>query len=532
VSDTHYNSVTLLLHGDGSDGSTTFTDNSSLSQTVSVVGSAQVDTAQSKWGGASIYIPGSGSRLTAPAGTPFEFGTGDFCIEVWVRPYADAPSQGFQCIASSSTWTSGSGDWALYNRFDGVSTVMLVYKSGGSFLELGTGININNEAWHHIAVARSGTDLRVFVDGALGATATYSGDFGRSDKTLMLGAQTGDSRWFDGHLDDVRVTKGVARYTAAFSVPTAAFPDTPPPPEAIIAAAGPLGVPAFLAHHQFANIEAAGPLGAPALVASQYYASIEAAGPLGAPALVAHQQFGSITSPGPLGPAQILGAQQLALIAAPGPLGPAQILATFPVVASIAAAGPLGAPRLLAWHDFTTSLTGLESTRYVMDLITPGGVVRVPISSWQATLQTDASSYVQCVVPAAQDYSAHILAATEFVITRQATLPGGQVVSYEMARSPVQSISPSQGPTNYTIVLSGYPDALTANEDPPIEQDRTLVGVRSAAGLSGSMRVRCSIDWLLRPGMRAYQGSAPILVDYINYYVNDRDQYMDVGERA
>jgi hypothetical protein len=534
VSDTHYNSVTLLLHGDGSDGSTTFTDNSSLAQTVTVVGSAQVDTAQSKWGGASIYIPGSGSRLTAPSGSPFAFGTADFCIEMWVRPYADATSQGFQCIASSTTWTSGanSGDWALYNRYDGASSVVLIYKSGSSFLDVSTGVNINDTAWHHVAVTRSGSDLRVFVDGTLGGTATYSGDFGRSDKTFMVGAQTGDSRWFDGHIDDVRVTKGVARYTATFTAPTAAFPDTPPPPEIIIEAAGPLGVPAFLAHHQFTSIEAAGPLGAPAIVASQYYASVEAAGPLGTPALVAHHQFSSVEAAGPLGAAQILGAQQLVTIAALGPLGTAQILATFPVVASIAAAGPLGSPAALLWHDFTTSLTGLETSRYVMDLITPGGVVRVPISSWQATLQTDASCFVQCVVPAASDYTAHILAATEFVITRQATLPGGQVISYEMARSPLEQIAPSQGPTNYTIVLSGYPDALTANEDPPTAQDRTLNGVRSVAGLSGTMRVRCNIDWLLRPGMRAYQDTAPVLVDYINYYVNTQDQYMDVGERA
>ena len=534
MSDTHYNSVTLLLHGDGSDGSTTFTDNSSLAQTVTVVGSAQVDTAQSKWGGASIYIPGSGSRLTAPAGSPFAFGTADFCIEMWVLPGASATTEGFQCFASSTTWTSGanSGDWALYNRYDGASMVMLVYKSGSSFLELNTGANINNDAaWHHIAVTRSGSDLRMFVDGAENASATYSGDFGRIDKTFMLGAQTGDSRWFDGHIDDVRVTKGVARYTEAFTAPTAAFPG-PPPPGIIISAVGPLGVPAVQAVQQLVRIGTPGPLGAPGIVAAQYYANIVTAGPLGAPGIVAAQYYANIETAGPLGVPTIIAHHQAAQILAAGPLGTAQILATFPPAASITAAGPLGSPAALLWHDFTTSLTGLETSRYVMDLITPGGVVRVPISSWQATLQTDASCFVQCVVPAAADYTAHILAATEFVITRQATLPGGQVISYEMARSPLEQIAPSQGPTNYTIVLSGYPDALTANEDPPTAQDRTLNGVRSVAGLSGTMRVRCNIDWLLRPGMRAYQDTAPVLVDYISYYVNTQDQYMDVGERA
>jgi hypothetical protein len=139
---------------------------------------------------------------------------------------------------------------------------------------------------------------------------------------------------------------------------------------------------------------------------------------------------------------------------------------------------------------------------------------------------------VQCVVPAAAPWVATILAATAFVISRRARLADGSIIEYEMARSPLEVREPSQGPGSYTVVLSGYPDALTANDDPPTAQDRTLQGVRSAAGLPGGMRVRADIDWLLRPGMRALYGSTPILVDYINYYVPGNDQYMDVGERA
>ena len=52
------------------------------------------------------------------------------------------------------------------------------------------------------------------------------------------------------------------------------------------------------------------------------------------------------------------------------------------------------------------------------------------------------------------------------------------------------------------------------------------------SGNTGGLRVRCEIDWLLRPGHRAYYGTTPIIVDYLNYYVPGVDQYMDVGERA
>jgi hypothetical protein len=195
------------------------------------------------------------------------------------------------------------------------------------------------------------------------------------------------------------------------------------------------------------------------------------------------------------------------------------------------APSPLGATRALAYHDFT-GLLGDAVTTYVMDLTTPGGTVRVPISSWQATLQTGASNYVQCVVPAVAAWAATISEATEFVISRRAAIPDGAPIEYEMARAPVQTISMDRGPTNYTGTLSGYSDAFAENEAPDATYDRTLTGIRSVTSGSVKTRVRCGIDWLLRPGQRAfYDGEASIIVSYINYYVPaGSDAYMDVGE--
>jgi hypothetical protein len=136
------------------------------------------------------------------------------------------------------------------------------------------------------------------------------------------------------------------------------------------------------------------------------------------------------------------------------------------------------------------------------------------------------------VIPACLDWVETIIAATEFVIYRRAALTNGSTIEYEMARSAVEVRDYAQGPVNYTATVSGYPDALTPNASPPTTFDRTLTGVRQVTQGDGGIRVRADIDWLLRPGMRAYYGSTEIIVDYINYYVPGNDHYMDLGERA
>jgi hypothetical protein len=530
--DSNYSNVSLLLHCDGTNGSTTFTDNGPDARTVSRTGTPTITTAQSKWGGASADMPGSGSYLTSAAGSQWDFGTGDFCVEMWVR---SSSTSAFQTVASTNTWTTATaGDWALYTRHNSVQRVVFTYvNASATFVDINSSIiNVHDGSWHHVAVTRSGTTIRLFVDGAQLGSATYAGQIGRSDKTLTLGAHVGDSRSFTGNLDDIRITKGVARYTAAFTAPTEAFPDGPPPNEAYVLADGPLSSPALLGAQSRAWVAADGPLVSPAILGTLRNAFILADGPLGAPAALGSQAVARVAADGPLGAAAVLGAQRFAFARTESPLGAPAIRGTMPTVAFVAAPGPLGSPAALAWHDFTGQVSERAVLYYVADLITPGGTVRVPISSWQATLDTDGAGYVQCVIPACAPWVDTIVAATEFVIYRRATLTNGEAIEYEMARSPVGFRDYAQGPSNYTVTISGYPDALTPNASPPTTFDRTLTGVRQVSQGDGGIRVRADIDWLLRPGMRAYYGSTPVLVDYINFYVPGNDQYMDLGERA
>jgi hypothetical protein len=191
----------------------------------------------------------------------------------------------------------------------------------------------------------------------------------------------------------------------------------------------------------------------------------------------------------------------------------------------------LGIPYGVAYHDFT-GLIEDSVDLYVMDLITPSGVIRAPISSWQATLQTGASNYVQCVVPAVFSFVDAINAATEFVIYRTAIVPGAEEIEYEMARAPLQNAQFNRGPFRYTCTLSGYSPAFANDEPASSATDRQLEKIRSVSGSTGGLRIRCAVDWLLRPNQKAIVDGTPITAAYINYYVGRGDAYMDVGERV
>jgi hypothetical protein len=282
-----------------------------------------------------------------------------------------------------------------------------------------------------------------------------------------------------------------------------------------LAADGPLGAPALLGELEISlgYVQADGPLGQAAVLGRWLLAGWAAAGsPLGGPAVLA----------------QLVRTGQLQ---ADGPLGAVAVWARLPTTGTLTAPAILGECRVLVLHDFTGQL-GDTLTRYVMDLVTPSGLVRVPISSWQATLQQGRANYVQCVVPAVSAWVATIGAATEFVLTRQAVLPDGSMFEYEMARAPVGEARFDRGPTNYTCTLSGYSPGFAVDEEPSGAAARVLTYVRSISSGSGGRRVRCAIDWLLRPGQLASFEGSDFTAAYINYYVQGRDAYMDVGERV
>jgi hypothetical protein len=214
--------VALLLHGNGTNGSTNIVDSSPTPKTVTANGNAQISTAQSKFGGSSILFGGNG-YLSVPDSLDLQMQISDFTIEAWIRLSQQSSSS--QAIVSKYT------TFAVATLFFAVIRNNHPSNPGGLFLLHGStgflfGSNLfNNNVWYHVAVSRSSGSLRAFVDGIqVDTTKTISGS-ASSNSTVRIGVSHDNDSYFFGNIDDIRITKGIARYTANFAPPTAPFPD-------------------------------------------------------------------------------------------------------------------------------------------------------------------------------------------------------------------------------------------------------------------------------------------------------------------
>jgi hypothetical protein len=230
--DPYFGYVSLLLHGDGTDGSTTFTDSSSNNFTITANGDAQIDTAVKKFGTGSMQFDGSGDYLSAGSNAAYAFGTGDFTIELWFYRSGDQDDlDGLISTGTSapnSTWQLGFGKAST-----GIGTnAALAFLIGGeSNFTLNSG-DLNNFQWYHAAATRSGSTVRLFVDGVLVDSGTNSDDL--TEQLLRIAINRGGTNLVNCYIDDLRITKGVARSTANFTPPTSAFPDDGPPAPALL----------------------------------------------------------------------------------------------------------------------------------------------------------------------------------------------------------------------------------------------------------------------------------------------------------
>lgn len=237
VNDPYWTSVSMLLHGDGTVGAqnNTFIDSSSNAFSITRNGSTtqgsvnpfgSVAPYTTTVGGGSAYFNGTTDYLTIPANTAFSYTTGDFTWECWIYPlaYGAAGSVFFDFFSN----TSGSyiiGQCQLYISSTGL--VQFFYAN-----TINTGLNISSvasvtlNAWSHIAVVRSGSstgNLKLYVNGALAATSAgaVTQNLG-STGAGSIGKQTsGTPYYYNGYVSNVRIVKGTAVYTSAFTPPTA-----------------------------------------------------------------------------------------------------------------------------------------------------------------------------------------------------------------------------------------------------------------------------------------------------------------------
>jgi len=220
----------LLLHCDGADEHTTFTDNSiggngGSQHTVTANGDAQGDTAQKRHGTASLFVDGDGDYLSVPDHADWNMDTDPFTIDFYLRWNVDAIAGLFQQYVDATHYVElhrTPNDQLRFILMNG-STVVDIVSNDAEILE---------NTWHHISVIRgwggNANDWAICLDGvqtgdvetASGAWPDFAADFHIGQSTI-----SGTVYGFNGWIDEFRVCKGVARWTANFEAPSTPYPD-------------------------------------------------------------------------------------------------------------------------------------------------------------------------------------------------------------------------------------------------------------------------------------------------------------------
>ena len=222
VGEVHFPKNILHMPFDGSNGATSTSDVSNQNNTVTVNG-AQISSAQSKFGGTSLLLDGSNDYLSI-GGSEWNsnLNSGDFTVEFWIRLDALGESRIITNYNGSNGWGvamwSGGGGT---NYFDGYW-----YNGGWQYIQYGLSGNYTTpsvDTWYHLAFVRNGNDWSLYLNGTAENTRTLSGSITSSSLgALELGRRYLADQYVDGYIDDLRITKGLARYTSNFTPPTTA----------------------------------------------------------------------------------------------------------------------------------------------------------------------------------------------------------------------------------------------------------------------------------------------------------------------
>ena len=184
------------------------------------VGNAQVSTTVAKWGTTSMAFDGTGDEAVTVAKRRLVFGTAPFTVEMWVY-CTNAASGATQDLVGNLTNVAGDTNW----HFSISSTGVLQSGTFNNLLASSGAATLSSTTWTHVAFTFDGTTYRVFINGTVGTTtSTTVRNLSDSTSAIKVGHTNFGGRFFNGYIDDLRITNGYARYTANFTAPTAAFP--------------------------------------------------------------------------------------------------------------------------------------------------------------------------------------------------------------------------------------------------------------------------------------------------------------------
>lgn len=222
--DPNFASVVALLHMEGTNGSTTFTDSSSHVYTQTSVNGAALDTSSPKFGTAAASFNGINQGINSNA--PLGIGTQDFTIECWAKPNAVSTTQRLVSAQLSTTLT---GVVILRLNSTGHLEAVLRDTVGASVGTYDTAGVVTASAYSFLTLCRKAGVIYMGINGAvenLGASTHNIIDSTHSTFYVYGSYVAGATEYFGGKLDEVRITEGVARYTSNFTPPTAPFPNS------------------------------------------------------------------------------------------------------------------------------------------------------------------------------------------------------------------------------------------------------------------------------------------------------------------
>jgi uncharacterized phage protein (TIGR02218 family) len=221
----------FLASGDGVDGATTAVDDGPFNRTPTFVANAEIDTAQSVFGGASLFLDGTGDQVDwSTPDTRLRLNkTGEFTIDGWVR-FLTLPPVG--AARTFISWFDGptnqrAWDFDLFNNA-GTREIRFLISTNGTGVTSTKAENWSpvTDVWYHVAVTRdSSNDIRIFVDGVqLGSPTNDASIPFNSTTDLTQGSLNNGFNFFGGHLDDWRINDGHAYWTTNFTPPTEPHP--------------------------------------------------------------------------------------------------------------------------------------------------------------------------------------------------------------------------------------------------------------------------------------------------------------------
>lgn len=226
--DSSYASTGLLLRGNSTDAVSVIFDESFSPKPVTAFGNTQISTSGPKYGSGSILFDGTGDYLSLPDSADWSFGTGNFTIGFWYK---------FAALPTGAAGTVATNHWVYSQRVDGGNYIYIYAFDTGwvfdSFTASVQGPKVTSSAlthdtstWHYFELVRNGTGFTVYVDGVSVGTQTNAASLPDLAAPLELGRWSGGNAYLNGRLDDIHVSKGVARHTSAFSgsLPTEIIP--------------------------------------------------------------------------------------------------------------------------------------------------------------------------------------------------------------------------------------------------------------------------------------------------------------------